>query len=203
MNLTNPSDGTIKFQCHRENQELFIPEEISRELICWRDRMYVIGLIGLYPNGIGFGNISAREPGGDRFYISGSATGGLSELSPQHLVLVERCDSEKNQVWCRGLIDASSETMSHAAIYQNLPEVRAVIHIHSAKLWEGYFGKLPTTSPSVEYGTPEMASEIGRTIQTARLTAKGILVMRGHPEGLIAFGTSLEEAANEIFQLYL
>ncbi len=203
MNLTNPSDGAIKFQCHRENQELFIPEEISKELIYWRDRLYGMGLIGLYPNGIGFGNISVRTPGDDRFFISGSATGGLPELTSQHLVLVEQCDSEKNQVWCRGLIDASSETMSHAAIYQNLQEVKGVIHIHSVKLWEAFFGKLPTTSPSIEYGTPEMALEIGRTIQSARLTSKGILVMGGHPEGLIAFGTSLEEAANEIFQLYL
>lgn len=193
----------MKFHCFREEQSIAIPATLLRELLYWRDQMFRSRLIGCYPDGVGFGNLSARETTAPHFYISGTATGGLSELQRHHFTLVERCDFDQNCVWCKGPIDASSETMSHAIIYQQRPEVNAVIHIHSQELWEQCFEKLPTTSPQVEYGTPAMAHEIDRTLRETGLPQRGVVVMGGHPEGIIAFGTSLKEAANEIFSLYL
>jgi ribulose-5-phosphate 4-epimerase/fuculose-1-phosphate aldolase len=200
--MTNLTDGYIKFNCIRESEKISIPDELFSKLSHWRNEMYSLGLIGMYPNGIGYGNISAKMGDGNSFYISGSATGGLSQLYPEHFALVEKCDFEKNKVWCRGEIDASAETMSHAAIYRNIPAVNAVIHIHHLKLWEKSIGKLPTTSKEVPYGTPEMAEEIGQTLRKNPSMQNGVIVMGGHEEGLIAFAGTLEEAAHHIFHLY-
>ncbi len=44
------------------------------------------------------------------------------------------------------------------ALYQVDNAIRAVVHVHSAGLWEANLNRLPTTKPEVAYGTPEMAS---------------------------------------------
>jgi L-ribulose-5-phosphate 4-epimerase len=200
--MTETTDGSIKFSCIRESEKITIPDKLFAVLSHWRNEMHRFGLIGMYPNGIGFGNISVKNSDDNSFYISGTATGGISQLLPEHYALVERCDFKKNRVWCRGEIDASAETMSHAAIYQNIPTVKAVIHIHHQKLWEKYLGKLPTTSKEVPYGTPEMAEEIRQTLKQNPSMQNGVIVMGGHQEGLIAFAETLEDAANHLFLLY-
>lgn len=200
--MTNTTDSYIKFSCIRKSEKITIPDNLFTSLSHWRNEMFRLGLIGVNTYGIGVGNISAKINDENSFYISGSATGGISQLYQEHFALVKRCDFKKNKVWCRGEIDASAETMSHAAIYQNVPAAKAVIHIHHLKLWKKYLGKLPTTSKEITYGTPEMAEEIGRTLRKNLPTQNGVIVMGGHEEGVIAFGNTMEDAANQILQLY-
>ena len=91
--------------------------------------------------------------------------------------------------------------MSHAAIYSAIPEVGAVVHIHSRKLWDKYLHVLPTTATQVPYGTPEMAYEIGRILTLSRTLEKKVIVMGGHDEGIMSFGKTLEDAALAVLNL--
>jgi L-ribulose-5-phosphate 4-epimerase len=201
MTPNHPTEGSLKFTCHRSPGETGLRDELFEALNHWRQVMWEKGLIGVYPDGIGFGNISVRLPGGNSFCISGTATGGLPELKRNHFAVVERCDVENNTVWCRGALNASAESMSHSAIYNSLPDVMAVVHIHNRPLWEKYLDLLPTTNRAVEYGTPEMAREIERIIVLPETLKKKVFVMGGHEEGLISFGKTIEETALIILNL--
>ncbi|MEI6139325.1 MAG: class II aldolase/adducin family protein [Mariniphaga sp.] len=201
MKTDQHQDSFIKFNCHLIKDKIVVPSEIFTPLNYWRNELWLKTLIGAYHDGIGYGNISARVPQRDRFYISGTATGGIPELDHFHYPLVERCDTAFNALWCRGLIKASSESMSHAAIYSAIPEVGAVVHIHSRKLWDKYVDALPTTDRNVQYGTPEMASEIGRLMTHSNTLEKKVIVMGGHDEGIISFGKTVEEAALAVLNL--
>lgn len=201
MAPNHPAEGSLKFICHLTPSEIGIQNELFETLNHWRKVMWQKGLIGIYADGIGYGNISVRIPGSETFCISGTATGGLPELMRNHYALVERCDTDRNTVWCRGAINASAESMSHSAIYSSNPEIDAVVHIHNRPLWEKYMGVLPTTSPEVEYGTPAMAAEITRILSLPATLQKGVIIMGGHEEGIIAFGKTMEEAAKSILML--
>jgi len=201
MNTVNPVDGYIKFTCHLVSEKIEIPSSLFDPLNFWREEMWQKSFIGAYPDGIGFGNISIRVPQSDQFYISGTATGTLPELAQIHYPLVERFDLDENILWCRGLVNASSESMSHGAIYSVDSKIGAVVHIHNRQLWDKYLDVLPTTAKEVEYGTPEMAYEIIRLMGLPETQNKKVFVMGGHAEGIVAFGKTVEEAARTILAL--
>jgi ribulose-5-phosphate 4-epimerase/fuculose-1-phosphate aldolase len=201
MNTTSPSEGYLKFGCHFSNEKIKIPSELFVPLNFWRENLWNKCLIGAYQDGIGYGNISVRLPLSNQFYISGTATGGIPELAPVHYSLVERCNPEQNAIWCRGLIKASAESMSHSAIYVADAEVGAIVHIHNLQLWEKYLDVLPTTSKDIEYGTPGMAFEISKIMVLPETIHNKVFVMGGHKEGLISFGKTVEEAAFAILAL--
>ncbi len=185
-------EGCIKFNCQWEKAGPVSHEHI-REINAWRDKLYALGLIGQYPDGIGFGNISIRA-GKREFIITGTATGGLKKLSENHYVLVTDYDLKQNKAICRGPLRASSESLTHAAIYECSPETRSVIHVHSPEMWKKLMHELPTTREEVAYGTPEMALEIKRLFRETRVEEEKMVIMGGHPEGIIAFGKSPDEA---------
>ena len=201
MNSAQPQEGSIKFDCHLTTEKMVIPSELFIPLNYWRNELWSKCLIGAYPDGIGYGNISVRVPEGEQFYISGTSTGGIPELDQIHYPLVERCNPDQNSIWCRGLIKASAESMSHAAIYTANSEAGAVVHIHNRQLWEKYLDVLPTTDKKVEYGTPGMANEIRRIMALPETMQTKVFVMGGHEEGIIAFGKTVEEAALAILAL--
>jgi ribulose-5-phosphate 4-epimerase/fuculose-1-phosphate aldolase len=92
--------------------------------------------------------------------------------------------------------------MTHAAIYALGNAIGAVVHVHSAELWQRYLGKLPTTDADVPYGTPDMARELDRLYRLEGFKEAGVAVLAGHDEGLISFGTTLEEATERILQIH-
>jgi ribulose-5-phosphate 4-epimerase/fuculose-1-phosphate aldolase len=189
-------EGYIKFNCNwiRNNN---ISKERIIELNESRAIMYQRGLIGVYPDGIGFGNISIRYHE-NKFLISGSATGGLSSLDETHYSLVTEYNLNSNSLTCEGPIKASSESLTHALIYDCSRETNAVIHIHHLKLWQQLKNKVPTSNEEIPYGTPEMANEIKRLFDETNLSKDKIIVMGGHIEGIISFGNNLEEAGNTL-----
>ena len=194
-------EGYIKYQCYWQNKSAIAPEDIA-ELNEWRAKLYALGLIGKYDNGIGFGNVSVRIPYSQYFIISGTQTGGIAELTEQHYTKVTDFDWQQNYVVCRGLIKASSETLTHAAIYTALPETKAVVHVHHSNLWHLGRDRFPTTNPDCAYGTPEMASEIIKLCQQRSTQAQKIIIMSGHEEGILTFGSSVEEAAKTLLSYF-
>lgn len=198
--MSNIADeGYIKFHCHWQKCAPFASATIEA-LNHWRQKLYATNLVGAYPDGIGFGNVSQRFQAA-QFIISGSKTGNFEQLDHQHYSKVVRYEIEQNEVWCEGPIIASSESMSHATIYQELPEVQAVFHVHHLELWKQVLNKIPTTNESASYGTPEMATEIARLIRESNVLETRVFAMGGHREGLISFGRSLEEAGAVILGL--
>ena len=91
--------------------------------------------------------------------------------------------------------------LTHAAIYSLGDAIGAVVHVHSPELWRQHKGRLPTTSPDVGYGTPDMAHEFDRLYRLGGLKEAGVAVMAGHEDGLVSFGTTLEEAATRMLDL--
>jgi ribulose-5-phosphate 4-epimerase/fuculose-1-phosphate aldolase len=159
----------------------------------WRDHLHNLGLIGVYPDGVGFGNVSMRVDG-ERFAITGTQTGGVAELEPRHVTLVDDVDIERNSLRCTGPIEASSESMTHAAIYRCDPSIGAVVHVHHLATWNALMGHVSTTDVDVPYGTPAMVREIERLFRESDLRERRIAVMGGHREGLVTFGRDLDEA---------
>ena len=194
-------EGYIKYQCHWE-QKRAIAESDIRELNQWRSKLYQLGLIGEYDNGIGFGNLSTRLANSQELIISGTQTGGIANLTMQHYTKVTDYDWHKNYVTCEGLIKASSETLTHAAIYQANPQVNAVVHVHHQQLWQKLLDRVSTTNPNCAYGTPEMAEEIIRLCQQRPTQQQKIIVMSGHEEGILTFGHNLAEASGILLSYF-
>jgi len=185
--------GSIKFTCDR------VVVELSRfagfdELNEYRRKLLRLGIIGVDTDGVGFGNLSVRNDATSRFYITGSGTGKLPELTPADYARVVAYDCARNRLLCEGLKVASSESLTHAAIYESDPTTCAVIHCHDMKLWTALLHKVPTTPEKVEYGTPEMAYAVRGLFDNTDVLKKKIFVMAGHEGGVVAFGRDLRSA---------
>jgi L-ribulose-5-phosphate 4-epimerase len=192
-------EGYIKFNCRWiETKPILFKgfKEINQS----RDRLYRLGLIGMYSNKIGFGNISMRVGNSQQFYISGSATGGVAVLNEAHYTEVIDYHFETNSLTCRGPIKASSESLTHAAVYLADPAINAVIHVHHLQSWQALLHKIPTTSVDVAYGTPEMSQEILRLYKETDLKKGQVLVMGGHQEGIVSFGKDMDEAGRVLLE---
>jgi len=185
--------GSVKFTCQQ------VPIEISRfagfaELNRYRRKLLALGMIGVDASGVGFGNLSIRNGATSRFYITGSATAGISELMPTDCAKVVAYDFARNWLRCEGSTVASSESLTHAAVYESDPTARAVIHCHDMKLWAALLEKAPTTPKRVEYGTSEMAHAVRRLFEATDVEKRKIFVMAAHDGGLVTFGRDLQEA---------
>ena len=194
-------EGYIKYQCHWTSKASVTPQEIVA-LNQWRDRLYQLGLIGQYPNGIGFGNLSQRLNSQNQFIVSGTQTGGIPQLNAQHYTQVIDFDWEQNYVTCVGAVKASSESLTHGALYSADSHINAVIHVHNLALWQTLINTVPTTNPDCAYGTPEMAEEIVRLCNNAQTQQQKIIVMSGHQEGIITFGNTIDEAGNTLLHYW-
>lgn len=170
------------------------------ELNACRQKLLERGLIGVDANQIGFGNLSIRDGVSRNFYITGSATGGLPELTPTDCVRVVAYDFARNWLRYEGAAIPSSESLTHAAIYESDPSTSAVIHCHDAVLWRALLDRVPTTSKAVAYGTPEMADEIMRLFEGTDVRSRKILVMAGHEGGIVTLGQNFEEACDVVMR---
>ncbi len=183
----------IKFTCEHAATDLS-PFDGLAELNAYRRKLLQLRLIGLDLNGVGFGNLSIRDGTTNNFYITGSATGGIPELTQADCARVVAYDFKRNWLRCEGSANASSESLTHAAVYESDAKAGAVIHCHNSKLWAALLNQAPTSSKAVEYGTPEMAREVLRLFNLTDVKSRKILVMAGHEGGIVAFGRDLEEA---------
>jgi L-ribulose-5-phosphate 4-epimerase len=170
------------------------------ELNACRRKLLDLLLIGLDSNGIGFGNLSVRDGGTRNFYITGSATGGLPELTSTDCVRVVAYDFARNCLCYEGTAIPSSESLTHAAIYESDSSTSAVVHCHDSVLWRTLLDRVPTTSKSVAYGTPEMAYEIMRLFTVSDVRSRKIFAMAGHEDGIVAFGKNLKDAFNVLMR---
>jgi ribulose-5-phosphate 4-epimerase/fuculose-1-phosphate aldolase len=189
------NEGYIKFNCVWTQGN--VPDENLwfDSVNALRTRLYDQKLVGMYPNGIGYGNVSIRLPGGKGFIISGTATGGKNPLKVEDYSWVTDYAINQNRVECTGMVRASSESMSHAVIYDALPQVNCVIHIHQMEYWKTLLNNVPTTNKSIAFGTPELANAIAELCKQS-VRPKGVIALAGHEEGIIAYGPDTSTAYN-------
>jgi L-ribulose-5-phosphate 4-epimerase len=183
----------VKFTCEQAAAEI-TPFDGLAELNASRRKLLQLRLIGVDANGIGFGNLSIRDRGTNNFCITGSATGGKPELTLADCARVVAYDFEQNWLRYQGTAIPSSESLTHAAVYESDANARSVIHCHDSKVWAALLNQAPTSSKAVDYGTPEMAYEVTRLFKATDVQSRKILVMAGHEGGILAFGKDLEEA---------
>ena len=191
-------EGYTKYHCDWRETPALRPELIN-ELNIWRNRLYDAGLIGFYEtHGVGYGNLSVRSHAGRQFIITGTGTGQVRRADARHYVRVTDYDIDDNRVVCEGPVPASSEALTHAAIYELDAGIGAVAHVHSPELWNQLMHRVPATAENVSYGTPDMAREFERLYRETDLCMTGVAVMAGHAEGVVAFGADMEQAAGRI-----
>lgn len=168
----------------------------------WRQPLFDAGLIGHYDElNVGYGNISVRVGTSASFIITGTQTGHIEHVTAEHYALVSAVDVDANTVHSVGPIQASSEALTHAALYALSATIGAVVHVHDRDLWSAYRGELPTTDVSVPYGTPAMARAFESLWTSTDFAQTGIAVMAGHEEGLVSIGATLGEAARRMLAL--
>lgn len=204
---STPSEGVIRFDVRHDSRPIDerMFAETARTLAAWREILAHLRLLGRDParyEGLGYGNVSARVgPFGDvargrrRFLVTGSQTAGLAHATLREFCLVEAWDVAANAVTSRGLVPPSSESLTHAALYDASPATRVVLHAHAPDLWrQARALGIPVTDPAAANGTPAMAVEVARLYREGTLASTRIAAMGGHEDGVIALGTTAEEA---------
>lgn len=204
-------EGVIRFETRHETRPLEerVFGDTARVLAAWRGILAHLRLLGQDParyEGLGYGNVSARVgPFGDvprgrrRFLVTGTQTAHVAHASLREFCLVESWDVPGNRVASAGLVAPSSESLTHAALYDASPAVRVVLHAHAPELWRRAreLG-LPVTREGAANGTPEMAAEVQRLYREGTLAATRVAAMGGHEDGVIAFGATAEEAGGAL-----
>jgi hypothetical protein len=205
-------EGVIQFEAEHERRDLESHRygDLVCELVAWREIMALMGLLGQQPGryeGAGYGNVSARIGprssgiGRRSFLITGSQTSGRGCIGLADFAVVDGYDYAANRVRSHGRVMPSSESLTHAAAYDASPLVRCVLHAHSPVLWQRRRSLgLPETDPSIPYGTPGMAAEVGRLYRESVLPERQILAMGGHEDGIVVFGRSPEDAGGVLLR---
>ncbi|MCQ8182374.1 class II aldolase/adducin family protein [Methylomonas sp. SURF-1] len=200
--MPNDREGVIKYRLDHQYRTLPSDADLC-EINAWRAIIFRLGLIGRIADkydGLGFGNISIRRaPGQNGFLVSATQTGHLPQLGREHYAWVTAASPQQNHLQAQGPAQPSSEALTHAVIYQRLPNVQAVIHGHCPELWHNTAKlRLAHTAAHIPYGTPEMASAVASLLEATANNDSGIFTMLGHEDGVVAFGTSLKQAAEAL-----
>lgn len=199
MNQTTDTEGVIKFQLDF-HAGAPLPRETCRELDVWRTILYQLGLTGIDPGrygGLAYGNVSQRvHP--RSFIISGSQTGGIPCLDHHRYCRVTDWNLEQGWLAACGPVQPSSESLTHAALYEANPGIQSVLHVHSPDIWQhaSRLG-LPATAPGIAYGTQDMALAAAGLIDSCQ---PRVIVMAGHRDGVLATGTAVEAVAQELIR---
>lgn len=201
-------DGVIKYD--RSNFTQCGPIDLVEysDLERWRKKLYNLNLIGEYKDlGIGFGNVSTirdyshfHQTLNPQFVITGTQTGKYPDLDGRFYTRVLDYDIDRLQISMMGQIEASSEALTHAAIYAHNNKIKAIFHIHSPLIWKGMIkDNADFTSKDIPYGTSEMALA---TIECVGKNDCGYFCMHGHEDGVLIYAQNLDDAGKLTLLLY-
>ena len=201
-------DGVIKYDRSNFSLSEPIPKEEYMQLEYWRKKLYDLNLIGEYKDqGVGFGNMSMLknyqhiiESKVPQFIITGTQTGRHPNLTGSHYTRVTDYEISKLKIYMMGSIEASSEALTHAAIYEANSNIKVIFHIHSSFIWNGMIkDSSDFTHESIPYGTVEMAEATQKCVGQKNA---GSFCMHGHEDGVVVYGGSLDEVGDLTLQLY-
>ena len=192
-------EGVVKYSISFTEEGLTCEDQFT-ELEEVRSRLFDLGLIGAYEDGLGYGNLSVRVEE-SAFLISATQTGHLESLSLDQYAWVESVDFETFKTCAKGLSHPSSESITHAAIYALDDSINAVIHIHNEKLWSFMLENGFLSTNDTPYGTKEMVNDVFDIYSELDALKNNLFVMKGHFEGIVSFGRDLQEAEKAILNL--
>jgi L-ribulose-5-phosphate 4-epimerase len=145
------------------------------------------------------GNVSARVPGQELMVIKASGV-TFDDLTPEAMVV---CDLHGTVV--EGDLSPSSDTLTHAYVYREMPRVGGIVHTHSgyATAWAARGEEIPCvlTAMADEFGGPipvgpfaliggeEIGHGIVETLASHRSPA---VLMRSH--GVFTIGATARDA---------
>ena len=145
------------------------------------------------------GNLSARVPGEDLMVIKASGV-SFDDLTPEAMVV---CDLDGTRV--DGDFSPSSDTLTHAYVYREMPAVGGIAHTHSpyATAWSARAEEIPCvlTAMADEFGGPVPVGpfaliggeEIGHGIvATLARSRSPAVLMRSH--GVFTIGATPKDA---------
>ena len=205
MNATH-DEGVIKYTLDFSHAAPVPASDISG-LSELRQKLWRLGLIGQSEcryGGIGYGNISRRQAvGSNNFLVSGTQTGAIEWLGPQHYSLVTGFDINANRLSATGPVEPSSEAMTHGVLYELDPHINVIVHVHAPAIWHhALIAGWPVTRAGVSYGTPAMAAEVARLFTSTTAPVCRLFVMGGHQDGVFVFADTLQRAETTILQTY-
>lgn len=191
-------DGVIKYSIEHQRQDTPLFSGYD-QLEALRTRLFTLGLIG-EKDGIGYGNLSMRHEGSKSFFITATQTGRKHTLSREYYTYISDYDFSTFKIISQGTYKPSSEALSHAMIYAIDDRITTVIHIHSLALWK-FMKDKNTLATTAEYGTAKMVEEIAELYDNLDPMMNNAFVMKGHEEGIITFGRSVEEAELALYTI--
>lgn len=203
-------EGVIKFSLNHQTLASPFSSSVLEELKVWRDLSRQLHWLGQDPDrygGLGYGNISARESS-QCFMISASQTSAVLIADNRHFARVTAADIQTNSIASEGVMPPSSESMTHAAIYQCMDSVHWVLHSHCPEIWQhsDVLG-LACTAAEIPYGTPEMADAVQRLCRdqvgvNPERASQGVFVMKGHQDGVVCYGSTAKQAISVMMHCY-
>ena len=145
------------------------------------------------------GNVSGRVPGAGRMVIKPSGI-AYDDLTPESMVVTDLHGQPVD-----GSLVPSSDTLSHAYIYREMPEVNGIVHTHStyATAWAARHEAIPCvlTAMADEFGGPIPIApfarigdeEIGRAVvSTLGGHRSPVVLLASH--GVFAIGATASAA---------
>ncbi len=201
-------DGVIKYDRGHFQESNPLNSSEYADLEYWRKKLYELKLIGEYEDlKVGFGNLSQKKDysqvlktNNPQFLISGTQTGKYKDLNGKHYTRVLDFNLQENIIQVNGPIEASSEALTHASIYQCNNLIQSVFHIHDKVIWQKMLeSNYDKTAKDIAYGTYDMAIAVKKSISGK---TSGVIVMEGHEDGVIAYAESLDQCGEIILEIY-
>lgn len=183
--------GSLAFNTVFLAKSVLIDSKITR-MSRWGKKFYTMGLVqGME------GNLSYRTQLG--FIISGTGV-ELDKISPETVVEVTGLvyGLNKTSVYVKGTIFPSRETILHSQIYEELPSINAIFHVHDNWVVENARKlHIPVTSVEKEAGSQKLAQEALSLLKFKRDLR--YFVLKNH--GIIALGTTMDEAGKLVVDI--
>lgn len=201
--MTVEAEGVVKYRLDFTPGPA-LPADCLAPLIAWQRTLHRLGLVGRDParyGGLAYGNLSLRLADGG-FAISATQTADVDRPTPDHYARVTAWDCAGNHIVATGPAPPSSESLTHAALYDADPAIGCVQHVHAPAIWANHARLgLAGTAADVAYGTPAMAAEVARLYRAQGFSGQGVLVMGGHTDGVLAFGPDADAAGQALMRV--
>jgi ribulose-5-phosphate 4-epimerase/fuculose-1-phosphate aldolase len=182
----------VKFTCLTQGPTYDVDERLAA-LNSWAFILAGLGLTPVHATGA-YGNQSFRM-GDTSLIITRSGMIPSEDLLPENFVLIEGFDAQALTFRIRGTALPSSESILHYAIYQEFPQVRAIMHGHS-QLLARYAEPLsiPVTAHFLPYGTTELADSAISLLHAD--PGADFIMLKNH--GFVALGRDIESAGRVV-----
>ena len=131
------------------------------------------------------GNVSGRVPGAEHMVIKPSGI-AYDDLTPDSMVVTDLHGQPVD-----GSLVPSSDTLSHAYIYREMPEVNGIVHTHStyATAWAARHEAIPCvlTAMADEFGGPIPVAPFAR-IGDEAIGEAVVSTLGGHRSPVVLLG---------------